>query len=476
MNENSENRALQGELPRISQELSLTCRQCGKSEAYDVGTILCNPERKTGADYRDLFFANYFRCRHCGSPGPWDLDDFVTVMGLASKAKMDREFPGLRFGRTSLFDGTIVQTPAMGEQHLLDLIQKDPGSAFLCTRLANLLRNCGQDSKAAPWYAKALELDPNEIEARHHQYIFALRREDIPAALRHMLVLVRSLLEGWKTSNKEFNEYLARSVAEDLRKLPEPFRKRFLQGPETGSHPKEEIFIRSLLSQQGDEGVVVTEAAQRLLSGRPKPDKGPSSPEPSGKSTVPGLDLFPSLRTLVECAGMNPEKLTVAFETDGQGHIRLVDRHTVCVADANKMVGWKVPSLAELFRGNKLPPPDIDHYPPEYAPHFHFIEAQLLTLCDAVGDRPDQEMEELYTSLRKRPDGRSLGEVHDFLWQVTALLLGTRVVSGPEYQGILGALVGSTRRWGVRPVSRNYAIFLRKTLRNDPRWSIPQPP
>lgn len=469
MNPKTETYAVMDQFPRITQELRLTCRHCGKSEAYDVGMILCSPDVKTESDYRRYFFANYFLCRHCKSPGPWDMADFATLAVLTARAAADTKFTGLRQGRVALFDGILVQTPAMGERHLLELIRNDPTNAFLATRLGNLLRTCGEKTNAAHWYAKAVGLDPGDVEARHHSYIFALEREDVPAALRHMVVLIRSLLEGRKTKDEDLNEHIACSVAENLRGLPALFRERFLQGLETEPRPKEEIFIRGLISEQGDEETIVTEAADRLLSGKPQPGKAPISPKASGEAATSDVSLFPSLGTLVECAGMNPKKLAVAFETDRQGHIRLVDRHTVCVADANKMVGWEVASLAELFRGNRIPPPDIDHYPPEYAPHFYFVETQLLTLCDAVGDRPDQEMEELYTSLRKRPDGRSLGIAHDFLWQVAALLLGTRVLSGLEYQGILDALIRSTRKWGVRPVSRNYVTFLRETLRNDHR-------
>jgi hypothetical protein len=75
-----------------------------------------------------------------------------------------------------------------------------------------------------------------------------------------------------------------------------------------------------------------------------------------------------------------------------------------------------VPTLRELFRGNRAPPPDMDHYPPEYTPLFYFIETHFLTLCDARGDRTDQEMEEIYFMLRRRPEGRSLGASHDFMW------------------------------------------------------------
>jgi hypothetical protein len=66
-------------------------------------------------------------------------------------------------------------------------------------------------------------------------------------------------------------------------------------------------------------------------------------------------------------------------------------------------------SLAKLFRGNRTPPPDMDHYPEEYVPYFHLIENHVLTICEAMVDRTDQKMEDIYTALLKRPDGRSLG-------------------------------------------------------------------
>jgi hypothetical protein len=66
--------------------------------------------------------------------------------------------------------------------------------------------------------------------------------------------------------------------------------------------------------------------------------------------------------------------------------------------------------------------------------------------------------------LRRRPDGRSLGAVHDFLWQVTALLLGTQALSAAEFEALIGALERSTRKWGLRPVSRNYVGYLHRTL------------
>ncbi len=175
-------------------------------------------------------------------------------------------------------------------------------------------------------------------------------------------------------------------------------------------------------------------------------------------------ELVPSLAEVVQRAGLEPKKLTVAFQTDGQRHIRVIDKHTVMVSDGEKAAAWAAPSLRELFRGDRLPPPDMDRYPEAYTPHFFFIEEQLLTICDAIGDRSDQEMEDIYAALARRPDGRSLNVVHDVVWQFAALLLGSNVLSEGEYTALMGALAHSVRKWALRPISRNYVAFLRQTF------------
>jgi len=96
-------------------------------------------------------------------------------------------------------------------------------------------------------------------------------------------------------------------------------------------------------------------------------------------------------------------KAQIGLLTDQHGHIRVEDRHAVPLTNGEEILVWQVPTLRELLRGNRAPPADMDHYPPEYTPLFYFIETHFLTLCGARGDRTDQEMEEIYSMLRRRP-------------------------------------------------------------------------
>jgi len=193
--------------------------------------------------------------------------------------------------------------------------------------------------------------------------------------------------------------------------------------------------------------------------------KGQSPPE---ESEIQPANLVPSLNAIVQENGLNPKNLTVALKAGRPGHIEVGERQSILVYDGEKGAIWHVPSLRELFRGTRPPPADMEQYPKEYCPYFYFIEQHFLTFCAGNGDRTDQEMEEVYSTLRRRPDGRSVGTIHDFMWQISALLLGRNILSEAEFDALIGALVRSTRKWSQRPVSRNYVAYLRKTFEGAP--------
>jgi len=73
-------------------------------------------------------------------------------------------------------------------------------------------------------------------------------------------------------------------------------------------------------------------------------------------------------------------------------------------------------------------------------------------------------MEEMYNTLRRHPDGRSLGVAHDFVWQACTTVLGRYSLSAAEFEGIMDTLLGSARGWGERPISRNYLAYLHCNL------------
>jgi len=139
---NAPMRATLEQLPRVRQRLGLICGRCGQKHTYDVGTIFHDPETEGEPATRRFTFTSYFRCVSCGSPGPWEVADYGRLLALALCARAGLDHEGLILGRCALFDGTSLQTPAMGEDYLRGLLDQDPQNAFLCTRLGNLLRGC----------------------------------------------------------------------------------------------------------------------------------------------------------------------------------------------------------------------------------------------------------------------------------------------------------------------------------------------
>lgn len=177
---------------------------------------------------------------------------------------------------------------------------------------------------------------------------------------------------------------------------------------------------------------------------------------------TPKVDYVPSLLALFEEKGLNEKRLSVALEVDEHRKLIVPERHLIMIHDGEKSIVWTAPPLSELFRGTVIPPADLTQYPPPYCFYFAEIERQLLDLTVLIKDPTDQQMEEIYSSLRRRPDGRSQDIVHASVWQFAAFLLGTYALSAAEFDAIFGQLTRSTRRFSQRPVSRNYLNYLRQ--------------
>jgi hypothetical protein len=185
------------------------------------------------------------------------------------------------------------------------------------------------------------------------------------------------------------------------------------------------------------------------------------TPIQEAEESMKVADLHPSLEEVVNASGLNRTKLSVGLRVQND-RPDLSAREDVSIYDGTKGAIWKVPSLQALFRGDKAAPSMSNEPPPAYMPLFFFIELHVLTFCEGLGDKTDGEFEEVYSNLRRRPDGKSLSALHFFLWQVAAGLVGIRPVSAAEFDAIFGRLVRSARTFGIGLVSRNYIGVLRQ--------------
>lgn len=120
--------------------------------------------------------------------------------------------------------------------------------------------------------------------------------------------------------------------------------------------------------------------------------------------------------------------------------------------------------IRELFSGNARPG-DLSKGPtPELEPFFLLLEHTVVQFCDADGrDETDQDMERIYSELRRRPDGAG-GRLHAYLRAAARLYMSCRDVSQAEYEAVMNRLVRSARTFSQPPLSRNYLWTLRQTL------------
>ncbi len=179
------------------------------------------------------------------------------------------------------------------------------------------------------------------------------------------------------------------------------------------------------------------------------------------------LDPVPSLRAAARRAGVRPRELVLCMPAPGEDETGPRDRARIVVGQLQRHAVWTVPALSALFRGTRQPPPDseMERYPERYVPFLYGIEGPVGRHCATAGLEPtDGEFIELYASLRRRPDARSTGPLHDLLWQAAAVTLGLRPWSEAEYQAVFGQLTRSARHFKIGAVSRNYIQYLRERL------------
>jgi hypothetical protein len=180
-------------------------------------------------------------------------------------------------------------------------------------------------------------------------------------------------------------------------------------------------------------------------------------------------EFVPSLRQAVEEAAFDLEKLLMVAAPIKNPHkhpsfvLDLKDKRMIYLTDGKNTCHWENDSLRALFRGNNQPPV-LGDYPEAYNDAFMLLDMHALEISTVMGDRRDAEMLEIYSWLRRRPDGKSLGPAHDYLWQAAALVLGTRPLSQAEFEAIMGRLERSCRTFQIGPGSKNYIATLRGTL------------
>jgi hypothetical protein len=120
--------------------------------------------------------------------------------------------------------------------------------------------------------------------------------------------------------------------------------------------------------------------------------------------------------------------------------------------------------IRQLFAGDAKAP-DLSGGPtPKLEPFFVLLERTVASVCAVSGsDATDEEMEHIYSEMRRRPDGEG-GVLRSYVRAAARLYLSTNNVSQAEYEAVFRRLTKSARTFSVGTISRNYLGTLRETF------------
>lgn len=120
-----------------------------------------------------------------------------------------------------------------------------------------------------------------------------------------------------------------------------------------------------------------------------------------------------------------------------------------------------LPSIREMFRGNRNPG-EFPDYPEEYIPFFCAVEIAVVRAVreGRIPLATDDAFIEVYSAMRRRPDGRSLGQLHDLVWSEALFFLLTRECSRMEYEACFQKLERGVRKFHFDYSSHNYLDHL----------------
>jgi len=185
------------------------------------------------------------------------------------------------------------------------------------------------------------------------------------------------------------------------------------------------------------------------------------------------LDFYGNSETfapeLLNCFGGSKPRtdrlwnLAYAVKEDADHYVNdLEDRTTIAFNDGDGIHTFSVQSLESIFRGD-VKPPSLEKFPSSYIPFFGILEHMVINIADYFGDPTDDDMQQIYRRLRRKPDGQGVHIIHDYVWQACAIILALRPWSREQYEAVLGRLEKSCRTFSTSSCSKNYIKELRRT-------------
>jgi hypothetical protein len=154
------------------------------------------------------------------------------------------------------------------------------------------------------------------------------------------------------------------------------------------------------------------------------------------------------------------------WDRDSRGCVVIRDRSRIYLSDGKRRVEWTAGPLRLMFRGSKAPPSpeQMALYPEEYLPLFTEVESPLVMEAyhDADFCLTDAGFAEIFSAMRRRPDGKSVNKAHALVWQCAAFALAMFPWSEAEHTAVFYRLEKSARTFNMGGGSKNYLGYLRR--------------
>ncbi len=267
----------------VDSKVELRCLKCDRKGKYLVGRIFVDPKqvgKPHDASWKlsdALTFSGYFRCRHCGAGGPWELtpSSQLLLTALMMEARMAPDKARLQVGRMQLFDGTVTRTATEAEEHLKRMIEARPDDAFLWSRLGNVYENAEERELALSAFRKAVELNPGDVES-HHSIGCYLQDEEPARAIEHF----QRVLQHARTAPRRQPQLLRDVVRDAIERLVELHEGRSGQVPllppsQSGWPDERAVLDLRRLDLDTEEGV--EDLVTFFLEGKAPPARQPPS-------------------------------------------------------------------------------------------------------------------------------------------------------------------------------------------------------
>jgi len=160
-----------GEFDSPPIRLGFKCNGCGRKHSGDFDWICMSPiDKPEDEDWDGKVLSRIVKCPKCGAVDDYSLDAKSNIVIIAEllRKKMNKTYRSrLVVAPLQLFDGTPVRRPSQAIAHLRRLVEEQPERAELHLRLGNGLERWGLSDEAVLSWERALELDPDMLEAAY---------------------------------------------------------------------------------------------------------------------------------------------------------------------------------------------------------------------------------------------------------------------------------------------------------------------